>query len=312
MRQFLKLLFMMIVIFLTSCNNDIESPSDVTEPSSDILIRVDDELTSLVNSEKIKNVQEAIEFASKFPEFTNAKTPNDKFVSLYFGKYEYFIDFGGNCCLKTSGMDDGFDVANEMKEYDDHLGITWPKGELLLCSRSSSTEINSLLTKRNVMIWNVTAEQEEFSEEPSDIWNYFNVLKVYGRRVRDTYYNYNTVENHKSAYMLSQLKQLANFDLVYIICHGDIYGRLLLPMDGTIEQNCTKGIVYDDDGSIEKFYAINKEWFDDNIPSADLSNTVIWTATCYAFTEGGSLYDFCEENNAADFYGADGTIKYFV
>lgn len=304
MQSICKYLLLMIVLCATSCSS--EEPSGTNEPVPDILAKVDKKLSPLVKNGTVKDVKDAIEFAKQFPEFTGSKCPSETFVSLYFGKYEYFIDFGGKSLLKSNGVKDRFDVASAMDEYDEKLGLTWSAVQPTQQSRAGSyTDIHSLLRKHNVMVWNTTAEQADFAEVTGDLRDFFCALREKGRVVEDTYVNYSTTENHNTAYMVNQLKEIPNYDVVYIICHGDEYGRLLLPRDGSFGEECPIGIVCNDDGSAEEFYVLTKEWFDKNLPNADLSKTVVWTATCYAFTEGGALYDFCDTKGVADFYGAD-------
>lgn len=290
---------------LSSCSEISDEPNVKNESFPKILIDVDNRLGQGVKEGRISNPKEAISFARQFPDFTGFDCPSDSFVSLYFGEYEYFIDFGGRSRLAVTEEPSDFNIDEVLDEYDTNLGIKWPVSSSIMDSRAGNPFITGLLKKHNVLVWNLTAEESNFSEVTGDLIDFFDKLKKKGRNVNYKIQNYCFDKGINTAYMLEQLKNIHDYDVVYLIAHGDVYGRTLMPRDGSFDSYCPIGIVCNEDNSYEDYYALTYDWLDKNITTKDLSKTIIWTASCYIFKEGGPLYDFCVDKKVADFYGAD-------
>ncbi len=312
------LLFVLLISIISSCSTDNKEEPEIPEIENEklpsILEKVDNDLGSAVLDGEITTTQQAIEYAKRYSEYSGSETPQEGYVTLHFGDYEYFIDFTGTSVLQfDTNHEDETDVEDICRDYEKNLGITFPNSSSQTKAESratdSSTGGNSLLTRRNILVWNMLAQEKEFASLSISIPSYFKELKDKGRVFTYDIQEYAPSKNHTSAYMLSRLQKMAEYDVVYIACHGNPDGTLCIPRDGSFNSSsCPVGIICNQYGR-SKYLKLKKAWFDRYVKTSNskfnLSSTIVWASVCYAFNEGGALYDFCKENSVADFYGAD-------
>lgn len=271
------------------------------------IVKINDAL----QSHAITDAASAKVFCTTLEGFTGANEPDEDFVSLYFdGDREYFIDFKGSSILQDGddGSADDFNPSSYLDEMDEILG--WEAStaatpqQPTIASRSDGAGDDDLLTKHNVLLW--APFHDDFPDLTMGISALQRSIRQKGRQMDVTYAYMGTNNITNVHQLLSYLKNMDDYDVVFIATHGDVYGRLIIPNDGSMPpMHLPEGQIWNKKTQrFEKTYALTHDWCTRYLP-AKLSRTIVWTCVCNVFRTNGAFKEYCAKAKAADFYGTD-------
>lgn len=309
-----------ICLVLTACSSDEpEKPSqrDSHDTEYDEQFEANsDQIDAALRDNTIIDVATATAFCSGLEGFEYADNPEDGFVSLHFkGNREYFIDFKGTSLLQEEDADasDDFDPADYLDEMDEALGWEDSSAANLPQRQSFPTRAdgslnNGLLNKRNVLFWDPYNIDVTLSMEMSSLQK---VIREKGRKMDVTYAQMGSKAAKDMQQLLSYLKKMDDYDVVFIATHGDVCGRLIIPNDGSMPpmRDLPEGSILNPrTNKWETTYALTNEWCTKYLPK-ELNRTIVWTSVCNVFRPGGAFKEYCDGAGVADFYGADQTVS---
>lgn len=171
-------------------------------------------------------------------------------------------------------------------------------------SRASGNKVR--LSRRNVAVWCPWRSHYDFETDEDYIEN---CVKQTNKDKNVWVFN---------SFSPASFSSWGDFDLVVISAHGDEFGNLIIPLDCLGEDALTYIKEIETDRvwyHIGRFQKANGEWenvqclvlskdfYDKYLPK--LSNTIVYTITCYAGTEKGELMTSVMEKDVADYFASD-------
>ncbi len=189
-------------------------------------------------------------------------------------------------------------------------------------TRADYSDVVRILSKKKVYVWspNIKFRSEDFNS----VWYSVKYKKdkdgkAYGNKVK-----------RPANYAPETFLNFCNYDLVFVSCHGNTRGDIIIPVSGMNEKvkqqyvsMIDQGVRYYYKTVIEKgqkkqrytSFSLGKEFYDKYLPN--LSKTIIWTSYCYSGIKDGSFMTACKEKNAANYIGTpqrctgEGILKIF-
>lgn len=310
MNYYLNLIVILLIIFNSCSKNEYENNYK----------NEDFEINNIINSiaEYIEEQDPSLEdFAAYFNNSKDIEKVDiiDNFVilKLYNGctvKYDYYR----YTSLDNSDLKDIND--NIFQQQLDSIMASYPlrsdnlfNDNNIINKIQSSKSINKvILNERKAAIWCPWLNQDESTMLPicSKFKSIFKSQNKSNPLTVDIEDNY--LQN------LSDIYRWNNYDIIIVVCHGDVTGDIILPIDYVNELSKLSP----DDGKQLKdiiiqrkkrgykpsvSFILPKSVLNKLLP--DLSHTIVWTSMCYAAINNSQFFNACSEKNVADYFGAD-------
>ncbi len=175
-------------------------------------------------------------------------------------------------------------------------------------TRSNYSDMIRILSKKKVYVWspNIQFRFEDFNS----VWYSVKYKKDKNGK------SYGNGVKRPSNYAPETFLNFCNYDLVFVSCHGNTRGDIIVPVS-SMDEKVKKQYVSMIDHGVRYYYktvkekgqkrrrytsfSLGEEFYDKYLPN--LKRTIIWTSFCYSGIKDGSFMTACKKKDAANYIG---------
>lgn len=302
--------------------------------------KVIDDVSHYLTENRKATFQDLRTYLEKYEQQLSSKVEDDMMVITMQDGSVLDVDLYGLSSLQPTNWDnyDRTGIETFAQEIRENLGFSDDDYQVatrrslsrnMLSSLSDSKTAKDVYVNRDVLIW--APEEAEVSEVKKKIKEINDNLKSINKKNKGI-----TIKDVKKGRECtpSSMGKFNQYGLVFVLAHGrgmrvntessskepaiSAFGHLLLPTPkkGKLEDDPVYKelkqkhllLTFDEtsgnkDNPIKKYYALDYNCLKHYLPN--LSNTIVWTAVCYAQTEGSETKKGFESASPAFFAGSN-------